>query len=67
MRFTCKSFSRSNNNIAVWIAIYFSIFFNVSNHPGRNHHPFAATIAAFALLLAAGFVAWFYCRRHKAA
>ncbi len=66
MRFTCKSFHRSDNNIAVWIAIYCSIFLKASNHPGQNHHPVAATIAAFAVILAAGFVVWFYCRRHKA-
>lgn len=67
MRFNCKSCNRSDNNIAVWIAIYISILFNVSNHPGRNHHPVAASIAAIAVILAAGFVAWFYCRRHRAA
>jgi membrane protease YdiL (CAAX protease family) len=67
MRFTCKSFNRSNNNIAIWIAIYTSILFTTPHHSGSSHHPIAALIAAFAVILAAGFVAWFYCRRHKSA
>lgn len=67
MRFPCNSLNRSGNNIAVWIAIYISILFNVSNHPRSHHNSVAVSITAFAVILLSGLVAWFYCRRHIAA
>ena len=67
MRINCNSLDRSGNNIAMWIAIYTCILFTTPSHPGPSHHPIVAIIAAFAVLLAAGIVAWFFCRRRKAA
>jgi len=67
MRFACNSLHRSNNNIAIWIAIYSSILFSSRNHSSSNHHPIAAAIAAVAVILTAAVLAWFYCRKRNAA
>jgi hypothetical protein len=60
MRSLCKSLNHSNNNIGVWVAISTSILFTTPNHPSTHHHSIAATIAAFALIVAAGVIAWLY-------
>ncbi len=67
MRFFCSSLNRSNRTIALWIAIYTSIFVNTPNHAGRDHHPIAAPVASFVLILAAAGAAWLYSRKCKTA
>ena len=67
MPLTCKSLKRSDGNIAVWVAISTSVLFMKPNHPSPHHHPIAAGIAAFAVILIAGIVAWLYCHRRKSA
>jgi len=67
MKTFCKALNRSNNNIAVWFAISTSILFTTPNHTSAHHHPIAAPIAAFAVILAAGVIAWVYTGKCKAA
>jgi hypothetical protein len=67
MRSICKSLNRSDRNIAVWVAIYTSILFATPHNPSPHHHPVAAPIAAFALILVAASVARIYSQKCKAA
>jgi hypothetical protein len=67
MRINWKCLNRSDRNIGVWVAIYTSFLFITPKNPSPHHHPIAAPIAAFALILAAGVVAWLYSRKCNAA
>ena len=67
MRITCHSRNRSDRDIPLWIAIYTSILFVGPNHPNPHRHVVAASIATFTIILAAGVVAWSYCRTRRAA
>jgi hypothetical protein len=68
MPFTCKTLNRRDNN-AVLIAICCSYpwLFMSNSNTHHSSHPIIATVAALALVLTAGLVANFVCRKRRTA